>query len=269
MTTTSNRARQPAGTPDGGQFAQETRPDGGLRLSEPSEWVEEDTGDDNHVRQVRRIESNPAFNARVRLLLGVSDPDAPVSVVEEEESFNPWGCDTWESSSSIEVSAGGVSRTFGTLPDLLARLEAADRPPITARAILDDLGRDAEWTIQVSGDSPIRLRGRIGNADGGTVVIVTGDRTTAYNWIRGMHSDTGDGGTLLRVSIADVISYDVDRTQARCMHCDVTVTDTVGIETQRCDPCTDERRCRTCGEYFILIGKLGYTECTTCQYGQG
>lgn len=261
-TNTPQRRRQPAGLPVGGQYAPEAKPGAGVGLGEPEpqvlgrgEWEDtDDRTDENFCESQRVLETNEAFNVRVRTLLGVGDGQAPVTVAEGETSVNPWGWDTWESDDWVSVTAGGRERVFESLPELLAHLEFADRPELDDESILADLGRDADWVVKDGRGGVHRFRGRIGNARGRTVVIMV-----PGPWEDNRHlPDTDDISstskeTLVRTDLSSIIAMDVDYDRATCMHCKQTVTDPGEVADQRCTSCTDERRCAECGTYSSIL----------------
>lgn len=262
-TNTAKQKRQPAGRPIGGQYAAEPKAGAGVSLDEPTpqvtgrgDWEDTDDGEDEYyVESQRVLETNEAFNTRVRMLLGVSDPQALVTVAEAESSVSPRECDTcWESNEWVEVSAGDQSRCFESLPELLAHLEFADREPLDDETIFADLGREADWVTKDRRGGVHRFRGRIGNARGSTVVImVPGPREDNWRLPDTDRFSSNSKETLIRTDLRTILAMDVDYDRATCMHCKQTVTDPGEVADQRCTSCTDERRCAGCGTYSSIL----------------
>lgn len=119
-------SRQPAGTPIGGQFAASANADPvGVELR--------DDGRDEYGRRGVRTEdprlserAPSDFDSRVRSLLGVEDPTAEVTAVNEiTDGGTDWTPVSWE---NITVSAAGRELEFDDLPTFLAHLEHHDKP---------------------------------------------------------------------------------------------------------------------------------------------
>lgn len=63
------------------------------------------------------------LDARLRRLLGVRHDSGPVTIVEHDNGYNPWGCDTWEYDESVEVSCHKKERTWIDMGALVRDLE--------------------------------------------------------------------------------------------------------------------------------------------------
>ncbi|GEL48589.1 hypothetical protein CHO01_37050 [Cellulomonas hominis] len=87
--------------------------------------VEERRDTEEYPTSIETVEvagTGSEFDTRVRALLGVGT--GTVHTRRETSENNLWGCETWETESQVVVSCAGASRTFETVAELFAALEA-------------------------------------------------------------------------------------------------------------------------------------------------
>ncbi|XBH22993.1 hypothetical protein V5R04_07220 [Jonesiaceae bacterium BS-20] len=238
--------------------------------SEGHAWTYVETNDPEVVESHRLVETNPEFVARVQLLLDVP-ADAQVSVLEERVSVNPWGCDTWEHSSAVEVRAGDREATFNSLRHLLTALEYAGVPPLTCENLYKNyLSHYGKFTVCSRNGGTQVVHARLGNAKGREVLLVLPASSDEWKGAKADADDMQAGATKrwLRVWISNVLAFERDETTHMCMDCDVLTTDPVKPGNDPlCASCKLDRICVTCGDSYPIRKTVnGQRACFSCWY---
>lgn len=96
-------------------------------VSESEETFEGNTG---YVHEMVSVATGE-LEQKLRLLLGVLPDSGPVTITENDNGSNPWGCDTWEYDTQVVVSCHSRSLVWEDMGSLLRRLGhmAADGEP--------------------------------------------------------------------------------------------------------------------------------------------
>lgn len=75
-----------------------------------------DLEDENNYTEVYSgVSSDVAFNKAALKVLGLSDYHEPVKVLEETWNGNLWGCETWESETTITIQSSGEEKEFSDI----------------------------------------------------------------------------------------------------------------------------------------------------------
>lgn len=230
------------------------------------DWKVVDTGNDNHVIQQRTIAASSVFAERMRTLVG-AEPDSDVTILEEEESVNVYGCDTWESSSGVTVTVGGVEYSFESVPELFTRLQfagSATTPLAVKEKFLSRLG-----TVHFVDDagSAVALYGRVANA-GSYRLLIAVPRDQAVALCRGnpaeLHmSVAGEGESLLSINGKYLLGFEPDTNQYWCCGCKRVVAGACP-DVFYCPQCAEKNRCVECGVPSYTIFSWNEGRCSPC-----